>query len=65
MKKDKISMFILVCEIVAIVAMHASKERVHETAQKPASQTQQTPIFSSTTLPSNTNAAVLLTGYPY
>lgn len=65
MKKDKISMFILVCEIVAIVAMHASKERASETAQRPPAKNQQTPIFSSTTLPSNTNTAVLLTGYPY
>lgn len=64
MKKDKISMFILVCEIVAIVAMHASKERVNETVKKPASPSQQSPIFSSTTLPSTSNA-VLLTGFPY
>jgi hypothetical protein len=64
MKKDRISMFILLCEIVAIVAMHASKDRSDEIAQKPAPTTQQAPIFSITTLPSN-NVAVLLTGYSY
>lgn len=58
-------MFILLCEIVAIVAMHASKNNSAEIAQKTAPNTKQSPIFSITTLPSNNNVAVLLSGYSY
>ena len=62
MKKDRISLLILVFEIVGIVAMHATKQNATETANKTADHIRPTPVFSTTTLPSN-NMVLFMNGY--
>ena len=62
MKKERISLLILVFEIVGIVAMHATKQNATETANKTADHIRPTPVFSTTTLPSN-NMVLFMNGF--
>lgn len=54
MKKDRISIFILAVEIVAIIAMHATKQNTNQITVSPAGQIKPTPVFSTTMSPVNT-----------
>ena len=64
MKKDRISMLILAFEIVAIVAMHATKQNTSEIAKNPGGQIRTTPVFSATAIPTN-NVVFFMPGYSY
>jgi hypothetical protein len=64
MKKDRISLLILVFEIAGIVAMHATRQKAIEITNKPADHIRPTPVFSTTTLPSN-NMVHFMNGYSH
>lgn len=62
MKKDRISLFILLFEIVAITAMHATKNRESLPAAKTPAKSTAAPIFSTTALPPNSNLNFFVSG---
>ena len=64
MKKDRISMFILVFEIVAIVAMHATKQSTSEITKKPEGQIRPNTVLSATAIPPK-NVVFIVPGYSY
>lgn len=64
MKKDRISLLILLFEIVGIVAMHATKQNAAEITNRPADHIKPAPVFSTTTLPSN-NMVLFMNGYSH
>lgn len=65
MKKDKISFLILLVEIVAIVAMHATKSEPIETSSASSENTRSAPIFSANTVQTSNNNYLILPVYPY
>ncbi len=65
MKKDKISFLILLVEIVAIVAMHATKSEPLSSGSTAVSTTLSAPIFSANTVQTSNNNYLILPVYPY
>lgn len=65
MKKEKISFLILLVEIVAIVAMHATKSEPLSSATKAETTTQSTPVFSANAVQTNNNNYLILPVYPF
>jgi hypothetical protein len=65
MKKDKISFLILVVEIVAIVAMHATKSDPKNMASTTPETNLSAPIFSANTVQTSNNNYLILPVYPY
>ncbi|MBC7849014.1 MAG: hypothetical protein H7Y31_04730 [Chitinophagaceae bacterium] len=65
MKKDRISLIILLFEVVAIVGMHASKNEPTKVTQSPAVTIQPAPIFTTSTLPSSNTLSVFAAEYAY
>ncbi len=62
MKKDRISLFLLMFEIAAIVAMHATKQKTKQVTNINMSQTQKNSIFSTSVAPVD-NVVMFVTGY--
>lgn len=65
MKKDKISFLILLVEIVAIVAMHATKSDPSNMASTTPETNLSAPIFSASTVQTSNNNYLILPVYPY